>query len=345
MTQSIIELPQGPPGDQGPPGGAFAWKTYSWDSDQLETPNNADWSESTPAAGEEDANNNAIIVRAFDDSDTEGVGFSLFVPNGATSMILKVKHRGGGTSGTVVWALKYRQIPDNAAVGSWSSFSLDNLSLPANSNYQYDQQELKRPCTCNNLYQFEIIRDGTVGGDTLSGDWYLANLEVEVKWEFVNRFFAAGLRSPDNADWAVNALAAIAADSNNNAISVRRFDDTTEEGVGFSIYVPDWAVNMTLGIISRAETAPGGAAGVVVDLYERSIGDNVAIGTWTNGGTLTIAIPTNEYFQYDSLTDTIANWSLAVGTWHQFELTRDTDDVSDDLTGDWTLLEVSIKFT
>ena len=49
------------------------------------------------------------------------------------------------------------------------------------------------------------------------------------------QFFSVQLENPNSADWAVNALAKAAADSNNAGLTIRAFDDTTEEGVGFQI--------------------------------------------------------------------------------------------------------------
>ena len=51
---------------------------------------------------------------------------------------------------------------------------------------------------------------------------------------------------PNNANWAVNALAPAAADSLNPSIAVRRFDDFNEEGVGWSAYSPAGATQLAL---------------------------------------------------------------------------------------------------
>lgn len=157
---------------------------------------------------------------------------------------------------------------------------------------------------------------------------------------------ATDLESPVNADWTVNALAPVAADSNNNGISVRLFDDSTEEGVGFSVLVPATALNMKLTLVARAETAPGAAEEVALHLYERGVADNGAPQPWSSAIQLAnIAIQANENFQYDTEEKTLITWGLTGGQWHQFELTRDTADVTDTLAGDWALLLLVVEFS
>lgn len=159
----------------------------------------------------------------------------------------------------------------------------------------------------------------------------------------VHVFSAIELSSPVNADWAVNALAPLATDDNNNALSVRRFDDSTEEGVGFSVLVPPNVSRMRTRFVSRAVTAPGAAKAVALNLYERGL-PGVA-DAWSSAIQLTnVDIPTNEQWQYDEQVDTLANWGLIAGQIHQFELTRDTTDAADTLVGDWALLQVALEF-
>jgi hypothetical protein len=156
---------------------------------------------------------------------------------------------------------------------------------------------------------------------------------------------ASQLDNPVNADWAVNALAPAAADSNNAALTVRLFDDSTEEGVGWQVNVPTGATNLILRLKSRAETAPGAAADVVLHLYSREIPDNAAVGAWSAAfHTTPVSLPTNEFFQYDEETITLASLSINPGSLYQFELTRDGVDGSDTLVGDWDLLELEVGF-
>jgi hypothetical protein len=155
-------------------------------------------------------------------------------------------------------------------------------------------------------------------------------------------FYADQLLSPNNADWPVNALAPASADSLNNALIVRRFDDTTEEGVGFTLRTPDTAFAMRIKIKGRAQTAPVAPATVIPLLYWREVVDNAAIGAWSAAFGLTpLDIPTNTNFQYDGEAILFSTIGFTAGRTVQFELTRNPADT---LTGDWCLLEIAVEF-
>ena len=158
-------------------------------------------------------------------------------------------------------------------------------------------------------------------------------------------YAAYDLLSP-YTNWAVNIAAGLAADSTNAALMVRRFDDSTEEGVGWGLTIPTGMTNLTLYFKSRAQTTPGGSVNVVPQLYRRTIPDNSAVGAWSAATVLTsIAFTTNQNFQYDSQTLTLAGLSLTAGTYVQFELTRNGASGSDTLSGDWDLVELVVEFT
>jgi hypothetical protein len=160
------------------------------------------------------------------------------------------------------------------------------------------------------------------------------------------QFFADHLDNPNNADWTVNALAPAEADSNNNGLTVRRFDDTTEEGVGFELRVPTGVTNIVIDLVSRAETAPPAVRTVGPKLYNRGIPDNAAVEAWSAGLALTdIDIPTNEFFQYDSQTITLASLGITAGELTQFELTRVAPGAGVNLVGDWALKLIQVRFT
>lgn len=156
-------------------------------------------------------------------------------------------------------------------------------------------------------------------------------------------FYADQLDNPVSADWAVNTLAPATADNTNSGITVRAFDDTLEEGVGFILTIPTGACGFTIGFKSKANTAPGGVSTVQTNLYHRTIPDNAAVGAWSAGLALTpISIPTNVFFQYDTQTIQLATLSITTGTLVQFELTRDDGGLG--LVGDWNLAELSVEF-
>ena len=143
-------------------------------------------------------------------------------------------------------------------------------------------------------------------------------------------------------EWNITASAPAIDDSNNESLIVRRFDDTTEEGVGMYVRVPDGMTNMTVRTVVRAET--GANANVAFSLHRRKIPDNAAIGGW-NTATLGLrAVTSDERWQLDEDTNTLTNWNMTAGEVHQIELSRATWHVSDNLSGDATLLMVEVEF-
>jgi hypothetical protein len=172
----------------------------------------------------------------------------------------------------------------------------------------------------------------------------VSELPLPVFSEF--QFFADQLENPNNADWTVNALAPASADSNNAGLTVRLFDDTTEEGVGFTIEVPAGAANIVFDFVARAETAPGIANTVGLDIYNRGIPDNAAVQAWSAATQLTdLDIPTNEFFQEDTQSVALATLGVTAGETTQFELVRVAPTGGTDLTGDWDLLLCKVSFT
>ena len=160
------------------------------------------------------------------------------------------------------------------------------------------------------------------------------------------QFYADQMENPVNSNWKVNALAPASADASNNGLIVRLFDDTTEEGIGFTIRIPTSATNIKFDFVSRAATAPGSAKAVRPKIYKRDIPDNSSVGTWSAGTLMTaIDIPTNANFQYDTQTISLATLGLTADRVTQFEITRLGTDASDTLSGDWNLLLLKVSFT
>lgn len=207
-----------------------------------------------------------------------------------------------------------------------------------------------------NSYEYESLTEDPVS-PVEGQEWHRSDLKQFRRYvdgkirisanldDVFHHFDAAQLVSPVNSDWAVNALAPMSADSNNAGLAVRLFDDTTEEGVGFQTHVPFGVTKLIMELRSRAETAPGAARTVGLKLYNRAIPDNGAIGSWSSGEQLTdISIPANEYFQYDFQEIALSTLGITPDDETQFELTRVDPSAGTELTGDWALLCVQLRF-
>jgi hypothetical protein len=136
-------------------------------------------------------------------------------------------------------------------------------------------------------------------------------------------YFANSLDTPNNADFAVNALAPVTTDPTYAALNVRSFSNTVEQGVGFTLSIPLGATQMTFKIRGRATTAPGAVSVVQPRLYFRQLPNNAALGAWSAAQELTnVSIPTNAFFQYSTQTVSLTTLGLTADRLYQFELTR-----------------------
>ena len=161
------------------------------------------------------------------------------------------------------------------------------------------------------------------------------------------QFYADQVNSPVNADWAVNAFATVVNDPAKNALTVRQFAPSVEQGIGFTLLIPAGATNIVIAPIGRAQTAPGVAKAVLLKLYNRDIPDNAAVGAWSAGTNLTaLTIPTDANFHYYTQTLTLAGLGLTAGRLTQFQLNRLGTSGSDTLTtSNWLMEEFKISFT
>ena len=160
-------------------------------------------------------------------------------------------------------------------------------------------------------------------------------------------YYATSLDSPNNSDWAVNAMASTVFDPLNGALTVRQFLNTSETGVGFTSSVPLTASYVTLTIKGRTTTAPTApAVNVVHNLYTRLIPNNAAVSAWTSPFALNaIVVPTsNTYYQYFTQTILLTSLVLIAGDLYQFELTRSSTNPNI-LPYNWYVAEVTLTFT
>lgn len=164
----------------------FFHQRYTYDAVELDSPNTSDWVVNSLAPVTSDSVNTALTVRAYDDTIEEGAGFIVEVPTGTTNILFKLKGRAQTappTSKGVVMRLYNRQIPDNAAITSWSAATtMTTLSIPTNARYQYYSQLIPVSTlgiTAGRLVQFELTRRGADANDNLAGDFNLLSLIIE----------------------------------------------------------------------------------------------------------------------------------------------------------------------
>lgn len=353
MAQSAISGFRGPQGIAGSVGQTNPALIFDYAGDNFEIPNNADWAINAPAAIIADPTNNAFNVAAMDDTAEEGVGGTFYVPTNATRLVLNFVHRAAANqtgAQTVDYRFRFREITDNGAIGSWTIVDMTEMTIPnADTNFHYETVNLLLSTismTAGAYHQFELTRYTTTAGgsDTVTGDMYLKQFRLTTYWNTIKWYPADVLRSATNADWSINANAAIATDSNNAGLTVRLFDDTAEEGAGIGMNVPEAAENLRLWIISRGENGTSG--NVEVTLHYREAPDNGAVGAWAQEDMASVvAIPANENWQYDNWDLDLSALTTAItpGSQYLFQITRNTIG-TDTLAGDWAVLAIGFEY-
>lgn len=164
-------------GGGGPSGSSFF-------ADGFQTPVTTDWQVNAFAPITVDPNNLAMLVRAFDDSTDEGVGFPLFIPAGVTSINVTYKGRpSASSSSSVNFRVAGRLVPNNASMPAWNAnMYTQTLTMNGNANYATWTGSFtlaSASITAGETYLFELFRRG--GADGLTGDFFL----YEYTWEFV----------------------------------------------------------------------------------------------------------------------------------------------------------------
>ncbi len=159
--------------------------------------------------------------------------------------------------------------------------------------------------------------------------------------------WAEDFQTPSGSDWPVTVGAPAIPDPANNALSVRQFIDSAETGASFMMYIPADVTTMSLLVRSKAAIAPGSPETVSLNLYHRGVPDNAAIETWSSALSLAgyASLPTNIFYQYDTTDIDLATESIENEKIYQFEITRDTADAGDTLTGDWLPIEAWVVFS
>lgn len=337
-------------------GGVQARKLAEYLADSFAVTNVSDWGTvSTPAPVVDDPTNGSIAVARFDDTEEWGVGMEVYVPTGATDIYFVICHRaetGPTGDATVDWRLRFRAVPDNAAVpGSWTTVDMDEATIESGNVYfRYTVRRFKLSTigmTAGQQYYLQWTR--YVGGtDTLVDDWFCAGINVYVDHDGIRWFAADTMQSILNTDWPTGVgNAEIVTDSNNAAFKPRSFDDTDEQGCGIIRTVPRGVATMELHTLSRAETAPVAAQTVAVTLRYRLIADNGAVGSWQSYDLPTdVGIPTNELWQEDSWVVDLSGLTTPIvpGSKYQFVVSRNTGDAGDTLTDPWDVLMFGFEY-
>ena len=129
---------------------------------------------------------NCIWGYRFDDDEEEGVGAAIFIPAGATNITIRFRSRAASSpsgSRKVALDMYYQPVPDGGDLGSWGSKKAwDNIVTMSDNDWHYHEATktlASQGVTADQMYIFELVRDGGGTNDDLNGDWYLGGLEIE----------------------------------------------------------------------------------------------------------------------------------------------------------------------
>lgn len=166
-------------------GGTNYWKQYHFVSSDLLNPNNSDWTVNALAPSIADPTNNAVVVRAFDDTTEEGVGQFIETPSSTTRLLFTVYFRmNTATSGNIILKIYARKVTRNGTIGSWTSYTTSAIAVPGTAGYwqrsahQIDFTSFGTALVADELYQVEITRDAGNASDTATGDLYVGFIKM-----------------------------------------------------------------------------------------------------------------------------------------------------------------------
>jgi hypothetical protein len=123
-----------------------------------------------------------------------------------------------------------------------------------------------------------------------------------------------------------------------------QFDDKKAKGIGGLIYVPSGVTDITMLFRHKAETDPGAARVVSLDMYWRRLPEDGLADPWTAANSWDGVVSMGDgNWHYQGATKTLASQSMIGGSLWAFEIVRDPNN--DDLTGDWQLASLEIQFS
>ena len=154
-------------------------------------------------------------------------------------------------------------------------------------------------------------------------------------------FCAMDLLPPAGSNWASASIAPLTVDPSDNSILVRSHDDTSPQGFGFDIDIPEDAVTMYLDFDGRRQSSDG-VDNVLFELAYKHMPSGSAIGAWSSFSNLdTFSLEDDLYYRIDTTSISLSSWTK--GSKYKIQIQRDTG-VTDNLNANYLLRSLRVRF-
>jgi len=157
-------------------------------ADSLEVPDNADWPVNALAPSVADTVEAAEIVARFDDTIDEARGFTVELPAGTASLLLRFvswAETAPAAARTVGLQIQARRLENGAAIPAAfaAALVLADVAIPASRNVVYSDYtvlytDFATDLVAGNVYHFSFNRRAPAAGTELVGDWDLRGVRV-----------------------------------------------------------------------------------------------------------------------------------------------------------------------
>jgi hypothetical protein len=284
-------------------------------------------------------------TKAYVDANAGGnIGYKLVV---AVATTANITLSGTQTIDGVAVAANNRVLVKNQTAGA------DNGIYVCSASTWSRATDLSTSAECD-IGAIVVVRKGTVNAGT---EWLLATQPAitlgSTALSFVpltyvplarQQFSAPDFDDP-GTDWSVVYAAGLTADSVNAAVMVRRFDDTTQEGVGWSVLIPAAATQVRFTFMSKAYGSPSAPDRTVgIALKKREVPNNASLGAWASSTLSDLTITQDVYFHRASQTVSLSTLSLTADRVYQLELVRQGPSAGTGLVGDWCLTMLLVEW-
>jgi hypothetical protein len=190
-------MPFGPwPGGGGGGGGVTSWNgavgevffplaTREWFADGLIVPN-ASWAIPAPAPTEQDNTSPLRSIVSLASAPESGRGFATVIPPNAFTLRMRRCYKpetAPGAARTVGGKLYWTTAKDNVAVPAWASTVISDITIEANTNPQFIEEDIPLSdltgAAAGGEIWFEVTRIAPTAGTDLTGDAHLSSIYIE----------------------------------------------------------------------------------------------------------------------------------------------------------------------